>query len=588
MTSAEDRPSPATVPTVALRITRGFAGPRAIEVNSTPITVGRGAEATLRFDPHRDIACASGIHARLDHRDGLWWIECLHRSGVRIRARSASDTAARSLGVGQVEPIHLPVEIELGTNGPRFEVASVDGPIPMTVMGPGSFEADQPLLSVPSSVLGQVRRSRRGGRLLSVGAVVAAIAGVAMFWLREPAAVPVSPDPNELATQVLSEMERMQRLDREAFTRVRDSLWRVGWVDSDGEFTMVGSAFAVGRDRLATNAHVADALTPYRETGRTLEARSPTRPDAKLQIGAISVHPAYRTLETLEGGDSTSWRVVGAAADVALLEVVEGDAGSGIPLRGVDAEPVEINEPVVVLGFPGSIAGGSTLQATEGSVSNITDPFLQESADEPLVVHHTASTYFGNSGGPILDEKGRVIAIHSSQATLQQLIPLGVSQGTHVAMLQELLDGEADRIQSDRVDRWRSRFESLHSHWPRVARAIGSSLGIDLAERGDDSDPRSTEVVLVGRGVENGVQHQFEQSAGERLLVVAHLDLNVDWSCADLDLESLDTGASDWKAEPFAWLELAASPSSVEHTIRVWAASMSGKECRVVIRIVPM
>lgn len=599
MDRSEPPTGSAAAPLVVLRITRGWAGPRSVEVATTPITVGRSSAATLRFDPHRDRGCASGVHASIEFCDGIWWIECRHARGVVIRGGPSEDAEPRRVEEGQRESIALPVEIELGPGGPRFEIAPADGPLPETVLGEKQFETDQPLSMVPSSVLSDSRRSKRLISVVMACMLLLTLGLVGVFWLadRESGIEPPSPTPT-IDPRGSSEMDETRRSALEAITEARDSVWRVGYRDEAGNFVGAGSAFVVRSDHLATNAHVAISLQEHAENGMVLESRTPTRPDARLRIEVGAIHPAYAFLKSLgesdrfaQGSSSDPSPMFETAGDVALLRIVEGDPGRPIPLRDPRRDgQVRVNEVVTVMGFPGVVDGGKALMSTGGIVSNLTDPFMQEFIQESFrespLVHHTASTFAGSSGSPILDDQGRVVAVHASGLYLGGELPIGVNRGPHVAMVRELLDGDADLIHAEQESLWRRRFERIYSHWEDVARSVHESLNVDLSDRTGEVDPRSAEIVLDRDGREHGVSHRFKQAAGERLIVVACPGAEYALNGIDLDAAIADSGLLDEAVRSFAVLQIEAGDSEQDHLVDVWAAQMRTRPCRVSIRVI--
>lgn len=94
------------------------------------------------------------------------------------------------------------------------------------------------------------------------------------------------------------------------------------------------------------------------------------------------------------------------AADLALLWE-EGATSQPIPLRGgAAARP---GEPVVLIGYPArGFLGG--VNVTEGIISGLRGP-----QGDQRRFQYTAPTQPGNSGGPVIDETGRVIGVVVSQ-----------------------------------------------------------------------------------------------------------------------------------------------------------------------------
>ena len=132
-----------------------------------------------------------------------------------------------------------------------------------------------------------------------------------------------------------------------------------------------GSGFAVARDILVTNRHVlagAESLEVSTWDGRTLEASSAS---------------------------------VGVLRDIGVVEVQ-----GRLPTVGEFGPPPEPGDPITVVGYP----LGGPLTLSEGIVVDRVD-----GADylgvPGTVIRLTAPVQKGNSGGPVLDRKGRIVGV---------------------------------------------------------------------------------------------------------------------------------------------------------------------------------
>ena len=153
-----------------------------------------------------------------------------------------------------------------------------------------------------------------------------------------------------------------------------------------------GSGFAVGPNRIVTNAHVVELAQQY--------------PD-NVVIGVV---PS-------EGSKSYQARVIAidTKRDLALLEIV----GARIPPTTLYAGPLDDSLGLVSLGYPGNVDIASAQSAadyikplapvrSEGSLS------ATRSVNGINVLLHTASISRGNSGGPVLDRCGRILGVNSA------------------------------------------------------------------------------------------------------------------------------------------------------------------------------
>jgi S1-C subfamily serine protease len=209
-------------------------------------------------------------------------------------------------------------------------------------------------------------------------------------------------------------------------------------------------------------------------------------------------------------GRSERGRVIASDQDLDLA-VIEVDTGETTPIEWGDATEVPIGRAVIALANP----GGRGLRVTPGFVSSISRSFRGPRGRRVTgAIEHTAPLPRGSSGGPLVDQSGRVLGINSVR----------VDPGLILAI-------PADTTVRDRVDALargehpRPARLGVAVAPPRVARRLRRAVG--LPER---------DGVLV-RAVEGG-------SAAERAgiergdLIVAAADKEIDR--IDALYESLD------------------------------------------------
>lgn len=134
----------------------------------------------------------------------------------------------------------------------------------------------------------------------------------------------------------------------------------------------LGSGFVLPGDLVVTNRHVVEE--PRAVTVNTWDGRS-----LRAEVSGIAVD-----------------------SDLAVLQL---RGATDLPVAELRTEPVEQGEPVIVVGYPG---GGPATVSTGEVVALIEGELLGEPAD---VIRVDAEIQQGNSGGPLLDEEGRVIGI---------------------------------------------------------------------------------------------------------------------------------------------------------------------------------
>ena len=133
-----------------------------------------------------------------------------------------------------------------------------------------------------------------------------------------------------------------------------------------------GSGFFVARDKIATNIHCVEGVTKIR---------------AKL-VGTET----FYDIEGVTASDPKN--------DLVILKV--GDKGIPLPLG--DSDAIQVGEPVIAVGNPGGEEG----QISHGKIYNRRD------SDKWLRLKLRLSP--GNSGGPVLNNKGEVIGV-AAQST---------------------------------------------------------------------------------------------------------------------------------------------------------------------------
>jgi len=163
-------------------------------------------------------------------------------------------------------------------------------------------------------------------------------------------------------------------------------------VFEDGEVSGFGhgSGFAVAPNRIVTNAHV-------------------VAPALEGNEAAIGIVPS-------EGAQAARARVVAVdpARDLALLQVDEGS----IPPIPLYVGPLDDGAPIAALGYPGNVDLATARSAQDyitplpptrsvGIFSNV------RPINGITTLLHTASIARGHSGGPLLDQCGRVLGVNT-------------------------------------------------------------------------------------------------------------------------------------------------------------------------------
>lgn len=153
-----------------------------------------------------------------------------------------------------------------------------------------------------------------------------------------------------------------------------------------------GSGIAISPTRILTNAHVVESAAKY--------------PDNV----ALGVVPS-------EGQKSYAAKLIAIDTnrDLALIEIT----GTRLPAAAVYTGPLDSGADVVALGYPGNVDLATARSASdyitprtptrsEGNLSNT------QSVDGVAMLVHTAKISRGNSGGPLVDQCGRIVGINSA------------------------------------------------------------------------------------------------------------------------------------------------------------------------------
>lgn len=153
-----------------------------------------------------------------------------------------------------------------------------------------------------------------------------------------------------------------------------------------------GSGIAISPTRIITNAHVVESAVKY---------------PGNVALGVV---PS-------EGQKSYAAKLIAVdtARDLALIEITE----ARLPAATIYTGPLESGTDVVALGYPGNVDLATARSAndyiiprtptrSEGNMSNM------QAVDGVAMLIHTAKISRGNSGGPLVDQCGRIVGINTA------------------------------------------------------------------------------------------------------------------------------------------------------------------------------
>ena len=242
-------------------------------------------------------------------------------------------------------------------------------------------------------------------------------------------------------------------------------------------FEFVGTGWVIADGKLATNAHVAEALLAKAHEGRLAAKRSwSDRDELALRPAGIRIHPAYapwnarlKRVVVRAESDPAAARSMNfiPVADVAICEVESGATAAPLPIADPASVQPALSEPVVYLGFPHeNISGFPTAHAVPGHITAKTDFFFQRSPwPESFLIHWCGPVVGGASGSPMLNRAGQVIGLISAAennlSANGERTSFGFAYGQRVDLARELLRDDFQSVQRTRDESWSRRIASL-------------------------------------------------------------------------------------------------------------------------------
>ncbi len=416
--------------------TRGPWAPAVHEMGSAPVRIGCAVG--------NDMVLAGGerlgvrpFHAEIRWDGSAYWIVDLgseagtYVAEARIASHRLNPGDEVRIGGGAV----LRVEI-LGPPAQESRAAGdVEGRVDLATaqrivenaVEHATRGTDQRASIVESKVAEATKRGARLNALLAFGValtlVALGVAALAVYRSKRAAAIlaveaglserPVAAPAGTVPTKVMT--------GREIYEQNKGALYVLAYTEN----RRIGgccSAFAIGKTLLVTNAHCVTACGS--RGGKPVVVQNESRGKVELEVVAQRAHPTY---------DGKSKRA--NTPDVALLRV-KGVLPVSVTLAS-DAELRALGpgDDVYVLGFPGRVMDPVSPSATflSGHLGRLMGFDEQAtSAEKAPVILHDAVTRGGNSGSPIFNQYGHVIAVHAAHVDDEEDISIAGQKTTIV------------------------------------------------------------------------------------------------------------------------------------------------------------
>lgn len=189
-------------------------------------------------------------------------------------------------------------------------------------------------------------------------------------------------------------------------------------------------------DTLATLVARVSPSVVHLRSGRGTGSGFLATPQGHLITNAHVVDEARRLEALLPSGDTRDARIVGRDphTDLAVLKIDDIDALP--PLTLSDHADLRVGEIVLALGSPYGLAGSVTMGIVSGlgrSLRTASGRLIEN------VIQTDAALNPGNSGGPLLDTRGRVVGVNTALFAPAQNIALAIPSTTARHVLDEIL-----------------------------------------------------------------------------------------------------------------------------------------------------
>ncbi|MGE0650697.1 MAG: serine protease [Alphaproteobacteria bacterium] len=311
----------------------------------------------------------------------------------------------------------------------RVRLGGKDGPLFEVEVGPEAADADM-LATLRQRTMRQLPEFSRRNRRLLIGLCAVFVVSIATIGIYTT----VKEDQWTVLSKSIENVRETQQRNAtrlfspEVLTRLKESVYVAVMRDSDGRQSPFATAFAIGPNLLATNAHVAEVVL---KGARGLSYYVSQSRNGRVQTYRITkavIHPAYKRFEDFTSkADLVSQGARGGAQpvsfapsyDVGLL-FLESKAvlNPYLPLAGDDTlHSLVPGDPLAYCGFPmenlagtPSVAVAPDPQVQIGVLTSATNFFsFPVQPGERQLLRYSMGVTGGASGSPIINSKGEVV-----------------------------------------------------------------------------------------------------------------------------------------------------------------------------------
>jgi hypothetical protein len=403
-----------------------------------------------------------------------------------------------------------------GDTGPSFSIV-----IEQPLIGGIKTKPNKPQTLVRE----ELHKTKQQGTyaLATLGVLVLALGGYASYrdWRYEQQLAMLTQDISDAKAKASA--LAANEIPADATKALQAAVYLVAKKEGGGE-TPEATAWAFASDKLATNAHVTEAIKGHE---KEFELIAPN--GDRINIKSVMSHPAYLIFGQYKGtqgklrwGKFKPLDLINEY-DVGIIEIdpetplpVDAATGKPVTLELAPDDHVKALEPgaaVASVGFPTEnvVASSVAIEAPGtlhfGNISSLTDVFMSRAdQDHRLLIQHSVPVTGGASGSPLIDASGKVIGIvnggnttvlkDEKEAANDKLrIPSAVliNFAQRIDSLEELADGDAaQHLAADRLY-WETVAQKFDSYFKGAA----DDFVALAAERYGVADPKTEE---IGKG----------------------------------------------------------------------------------------